>query len=120
MGRGKSGDASIFWMVYSKLTDKDLPVLVATGIPASTLSSYKGANRYPRADEAARIARALGVTVEYLVTGADSTDPWLREHRQLVDDLKMLTPESLADQEAAIHAIAERRRRELGGGSATG
>ena len=74
----------------------------------------------PNADQAYAIAQALGVTVEYLVSGSDSSDPWLREHRQLIEDLKILSPEALADQEAAIHAIAERRRRELGKDSASG
>lgn len=69
MGRGKSADAKNFWLRYAQNTEKDLPVILQTKIKASTLSSYKTNERFPRADEAVKIARALGVTVEYLVEG---------------------------------------------------
>lgn len=44
----------------------------------------------PNADEAVAIARALGVSVEYLVTGSDASDPWLREHADFLRDCKVL------------------------------
>lgn len=43
------------------------------GLPYPTVLSYLGEkSRLPRVDVAVRIARELGVTVEYLVTGSDS------------------------------------------------
>ena len=65
-------DATLFWERYSVLTEKDFPVLLATGIVQSTLSSWRKHSRYPRADEAEKIAKALDTTVEYLVSGTDT------------------------------------------------
>jgi transcriptional regulator with XRE-family HTH domain len=42
-----------------------------TQIPKGTFSSWKNRNIIPRADETFRIAEALKVSVEYLLTGAD-------------------------------------------------
>lgn len=43
-----------------------------SGIKKKTLDSYLGAHGYtPSVDNAVSIAKTLGVTVEYLVTGAD-------------------------------------------------
>jgi transcriptional regulator with XRE-family HTH domain len=42
-----------------------------TGIAKGTFASWKSRGIMPRADEAYRIAEALGVTVKYLVTGHD-------------------------------------------------
>lgn len=65
--------AKDFWLRYSKLTDKDLPVIIQTGIPQPTLSTFKRMSRFPRADQAYRIARALNTTVEFLVDGEEGT-----------------------------------------------
>jgi len=52
------------------LTVKDLSD--RTGIPKGTLDCYLGARAsMPPADIAARIANALGVTVEYLINGQE-------------------------------------------------
>lgn len=90
------------------------------GISFNTFQGWIAKGRLPDVEQAQAIAYALGVTVEYLVTGSDTEDAWIREHRQLIEDLKVLSPEALEDQEVAIHAIAERRRRELGKDSASG
>ena len=42
-----------------------------TKVAKGTFSSWKARNILPRADVAFRIAQALGVTVEYLLTGRD-------------------------------------------------
>ncbi|MBQ5878095.1 MAG: helix-turn-helix transcriptional regulator [Treponema sp.] len=45
-----------------------------TGINKNTLGNYlTGHNSIPNADSAVKIAKALNVTVEYLVTGEDSS-----------------------------------------------
>jgi len=64
-------DAKQFWVRYKKLINKDLPVIIKTGIKQSTLSSWKIHDLFPRADEAYLIANAVNTTVEFLVTGKD-------------------------------------------------
>lgn len=45
------------------------------GISKKTLGNYlTGHNSLPTADTAVKIARALGVSVEYLVTGTNSSE----------------------------------------------
>jgi transcriptional regulator with XRE-family HTH domain len=58
---------------YQNITVKEL--CVKTGIPKATLECYLGtrANR-PSADAAFKIARALGVTMEYLMTEHNSPE----------------------------------------------
>jgi transcriptional regulator with XRE-family HTH domain len=90
------------------------------GIILGTMHGWISKGRLPDVQDAQAIAHVLGVTVEYLVTGADSTDPWIREHRQLIDDLKILPPDKLEEQEAALHAIADLIRARLGKSSASG
>jgi transcriptional regulator with XRE-family HTH domain len=56
---------------YEGLTVKELSA--KTGIAKATLDCYLGARaNMPLADAAVKIARALGSTVEYLITGQDS------------------------------------------------
>ena len=61
-----------FWKRYAELTEKDLPITIVTGIPQSTLSTWKNKNIFPRVDEAFKIAQVLKTTVEYLVSGNKS------------------------------------------------
>lgn len=52
--------------------------------------SYNGLKRYnnlPRADEAYKIASALGVSVDYLVSGSDS-DTYKAKYESLIKDIK--------------------------------
>ena len=84
------------------------------GIIIGSFRGWIAKDRFPNASEAAAIAAVLGVTVEYLVTGTDSTDPWLREHRQVIEDLRTLPPDKLEEEEAALHAKAEIIRGRLG------
>lgn len=92
MGRGKSADASDFWSRFEALAPKDLAVSIAANIKPSTLSSYKNEKRYPRANEAVALAKALdgNVSVEYLVTGQDCGDAWVREHAAFIAACKEL------------------------------
>jgi transcriptional regulator with XRE-family HTH domain len=112
-----------FWTRLERIVDARFPrkkVTSELGIALNSFTTWEKRKTYPSAHVMVHLARMLDVTVEYLITGTDSTDPWLREHRQLIEDLKTLAPEALEDQEAAIHAIAERRRRELGKDSVSG
>ena len=59
---------------YCNLTVKELSA--KTGIPKGTLDCYLGTRAsIPPADIAVKIANALGVTVEYLVTGKKNNKP---------------------------------------------
>jgi transcriptional regulator with XRE-family HTH domain len=65
-------DPAQFWSRFQTLSEKDLPILLKTGISQSTLSTWRTQKTYPRADIAVEIAEALQTTVEYLVTGSDN------------------------------------------------
>jgi hypothetical protein len=60
-----------FWSRFKTLSEKDLPVIIKTGIKQPTLSNWRVKEIYPRADDAVRIAQALNTSVEYMVTGSD-------------------------------------------------
>ena len=58
----------------SGLLDKE--VAAKSGITKRTMDSYVGSRAcMPAADVAVRLAQTLGVSVEYLVTGADCAAP---------------------------------------------
>jgi transcriptional regulator with XRE-family HTH domain len=57
-------------LVYRDMLVKELAAM--TGISRHTLDNYLNVRSHiPAADVAVKIARALGVSVEYLVTGVD-------------------------------------------------
>lgn len=75
-----------FWERVKGLLNEDLTqswlcreIEISTG----TMSSWITNKRIPRADVAAKIAKALGVTVHYLVTGEDDDD--LAGHAAIVE-----------------------------------
>jgi transcriptional regulator with XRE-family HTH domain len=58
---------------YADMTVKELADL--SGVNKSTLASYLSThNNVPSAEIAVKIASALGITVEYLITGVEKTD----------------------------------------------
>jgi transcriptional regulator with XRE-family HTH domain len=68
-------DAEAFWKRYKRLADKDLPILVKTGILQPTLSSWRTKKIFPRANDAVAIAAVLNTSVEFLVNGKDNANP---------------------------------------------
>ena len=81
----------------SELTYQDMLVkelAEKTGISRHTLDNYLNVReRMPTADVAVKIAKALGVTVEYLVLGDDNNieKPILNsETRRLIQNFKLL------------------------------
>ncbi len=86
------------------------------GIPSQTLRRWIAHNVMCNADQAFDIAKALGVSVEYLLTGIDSQDPWLRENRAFIADCKALSPDSLDAIKATVRMLAEKEveKRKLG------
>ncbi len=57
-----------------------------TDIPAPTLSNWMSKDRYPRIDQAAKIARALGVSMEWMMTGVEPDD----EFEEDIDNPRIL------------------------------
>jgi transcriptional regulator with XRE-family HTH domain len=84
-------DAQMFWDRYGDLVKKDLPVILRTQVKQSTLSTWRSKKKFPRADMAVKIAKALNTSVEYLVTGEGQEHPvytpWTTAVAQKVEQL---------------------------------
>lgn len=76
-----------------------------TGISKNTLDKYLSQSRkiQPGIEKAVRIARALGVSVEYLVTGETSGTSTLRE-KQYIAEYSKLSPK---EQKAVSNLVRE-------------
>jgi len=76
-----------FWKMVAKEVERQRTsfewLYRKTHISKGTFSSWKSRNIVPRADEALRIAQALKVSVEYLLTGTDfpkePSNPFINE-----------------------------------------
>jgi len=77
---------------YKNMLVKELAAL--TGTSKSTIDNYLNIREViPSADIAVKIANALGVTVEYLVTGDETTSTRVShgpEIKELIQDYKLL------------------------------
>jgi len=86
-------------LIYTGILVKELSA--KTGIKKHTLDNYLNThNSLPNAEAAVKIARALGVSVEYLVTGTDEKrgkkqQPLPPDIRQLVNIADKLNPKNL-------------------------
>ena len=84
-------------LAYSGMLVKELAA--QTGLKKHTIDNYLSVRgRMPSADAAVRIARALGVSVEYLVTGFEAPEKNKisdnsPEVRQIARTLKLLKPD---------------------------
>ena len=82
-------------LVYQDMMVKELASL--TGISKHTLDNYLNIRGYmPSADVAVKIAHALGVTVEYLVTGDENLQDKASNKpviRSLIQNFKLLNEE---------------------------
>lgn len=63
-------------------------VVNSAGLTINSYNSYKRHGNLPRLDEGVKIARALGVSVEYLVTGEDSNP-----YKSKIEELKKIIME---------------------------
>jgi len=80
-------------LIYSDMLVKELSS--KTGISKHTLDNYLNThNSLPNAEAAVKIARALGVSVEYLVTGTDGKNRKIQP--PLSPDMRLLV--SIADK----------------------
>ncbi|GHU98190.1 hypothetical protein FACS189483_05870 [Spirochaetia bacterium] len=101
---------------YQGLIVKELAA--KTGININMLNHYlSGNNSMPRADAAVKIARALDVTVEYLVTGiiarpnaANNMSKYL-PFREVLNDLIILPEDTLEPIKAMIKTAAIREKK---------
>jgi len=99
---------------YIGLNQKEFAAKI--GLKKRTLDTYLGIQKsMPPADTAVKIASALGLSVEYLVTGKEyrqSVDiSQYLQFRDLLDDLSVLPEETLNPIKAVIKAFAENQRR---------
>lgn len=96
-------------LAYQGLLVKELAG--RAGLNPSSLSNYLRENSsIPSADIAVRIARALNVSVEYLVTGTDSSsttpcDSYSVSVRRLSAKLSELSPRDLCLVEALVDSM---------------
>lgn len=84
-----------------------------TRISKNTLSNYlTGHKSLPAADNAVKIAKALGVTVEYLVTGKSSDENSISslpiKHRKIIDSLVNLDDTDLDSVLVLIKSLQKR------------
>ena len=87
-------------LIYQDIQVKELADI--TGISRYTLGNYLSVReRIPTADVAVKIAQALGVSVEYLVTGEDDQEksPFGHRIRGLIQNYRLLCED---DQELII------------------
>ena len=103
---------------FQGLTVKELSA--RTGIIKGSLDNYLGVRAsIPPADIAVRIAKALNVSVEYLVTGADEKSvsknhERFAEYLSMLADYEKLSNKSKKSLAIMIHALAiEERKEEL-------
>jgi transcriptional regulator with XRE-family HTH domain len=109
-------DAEFFWKIVKKEVERQQTsfewLYRKTQIPKGTFSSWKNRNIIPRADEALRIAEALKVSVEYLLTGSDSqkkpSNPTINE---INETAPFLDNNDLQTILATVRAMAARYRR---------
>ncbi|GHV04256.1 transcriptional regulator [Spirochaetia bacterium] len=97
---------------YLDLTIKELSV--RTGVPTGTLNCYLGIREtMPPADIAVKIANALGVSVEYLVTGKydksiPSYHPTIRSIIQIILKLNEKDNETILGLAKVLEKQAEK------------
>jgi transcriptional regulator with XRE-family HTH domain len=68
-------------------------VVGQAGLSLASYNAYRRHENLPRADEAAKIAAALGTTVEYLVTGKEPDAS--RKHRKALEEIRDIAIKSL-------------------------
>lgn len=82
-------------------------IAAIAGVNNNTFLSYVDARgSLPNVETGVKIAKALGVSVEYLVTGEDSThNPKYTEIQQIINDLSTLDENKIAIIKKMIHAL---------------
>jgi len=100
-------------LLYQDMQVKELAV--KTGISRHTLDNYLNIRKnMPTADVAVKIAQALGVTVEYLVTGEENqTEKSMVgiEIRALIQNFKQLSEDDRKMITAIVQLVKNQNRR---------
>jgi transcriptional regulator with XRE-family HTH domain len=93
---------------FSGMLVKELAA--ASGVPKRALDTYLLCENasMPPADTAVKIARALGVSVEYLVTGKETALP--TDVRHIVKNLLRLGEKDRKVAASLVNALLERHR----------
>jgi transcriptional regulator with XRE-family HTH domain len=78
-------------------------VVNQAGLSLSSYNAYRRHENLPRADEAQKIAYALGTTVEYLVTGEDGLEA---DERELMATFKGMNDDGKKAALAALRGFA--------------
>lgn len=93
-------------MILKDIKPKELSE--KTNISVNTIRNYiNGHNALPSVDSGVKIAEALGVTVEYLVNGTDSTHNYLEDTKKVIADFLILDEN---DKKSVLALIAEMKR----------
>ena len=93
---------------YRGLLQKE--VAAQAGIKKRALDMYLGSRgSMPPADVAVKLAQVLDVTVEYLITGKDSSSSFTKyeKYRDILDDLTLLPETTIEQFRIQIHAVAQ-------------
>ena len=103
---------------YVGLNQKEFAAKI--GIKKRALDTYLGIQQsIPPADTAVKIASALGISVEYLVTGKEykqSVDiSNYLQYKDILDDLAVLPEETLTPIKAVIKSFADSERKKEAG-----
>jgi transcriptional regulator with XRE-family HTH domain len=109
-------NGEMFWKIAKREVDRQNTsyewLYRKTGIPKGTFSAWKNRNIIPRADAACRIAAALGVSVEYLLTGMDKpgevSNPQMQD---IVKNLILLDDTDLEAVKTLVRTLAGRHKR---------
>jgi transcriptional regulator with XRE-family HTH domain len=104
-------------MGYQDLQLKELAA--KTGISKNTLVNYlTGHNSVPGADSAVKIARALGVSVEYLVTGKTHAEEYNKtipiRFRDIILEMEKLDSTDIETIRSVVLSMQKRYKQETG------
>jgi transcriptional regulator with XRE-family HTH domain len=108
-------NAKNFWKIVKREVERQKTsfewLYRKAGIPKGTFSSWKSRNLMPRADAAFRIAGALGVSVEYLLTGADRGGAASNPRVQgILEKMVLLDDKDVDALDAVVEALSGRYR----------
>ena len=92
-----------------ELKDIEIKELASgTGISKNTIDNYlSGQKSIPNAENAVKIAKYLGTTVEYLVTGNIQENLQSQELTKTIKKLYRLTPKDLEAVKTIINSLAK-------------
>lgn len=110
-----SVDMLLFWnnvkeeLDYKDMSQKELSA--STDISYNTLQSWITKDRLPDAQDAVKIAKALNVSVEKLVTGKEDISKDLnKETNELLHDIRHLSTEDFKIAKTIIHRLSIQTR----------